>query len=499
MKQSLLTTAFAMMVFYPEPSLAFTKGPCTDGTDCYCDCVENTPGTGADVGAFASTACQTLDIPIDTNLLICEDFEDPLYEEPLIGNNTWNSDYGSGVVNCTASCVDNLGTFEGDSNACRNILQRNDALCALYDAGDDDLNETGGHPTLDGTWDGCQTWGYPIKSVDTHPDFCGRRGGAATNIRDINGGGAASGTQTSTFSVTMAKKFSSNHYLGNVPDENIKGDRYREMIVSNGDTPTFMVPFSMSQGIPNTFCCAPIGEFPPNDIDLSLYTVDVGGFAALIKSTAPTSPASSNDGIDARGQCCDADCFADSGTMVGLECHSVSATESIRYMVPPVALWDPGTPGGAPALYREGDGDGLDEWLCIQFTFEDTATATADYRFSVNETMIIRMENYAGANDDGPIANFQWLNTHAGGGDEGNQTSVDIFEVRDNYHITESATPIPCTQIGFGEPATPGEGVTIGPGLSLTKLLPSIIPWHSSNRAMILGIDLTPFARGWIE
>ncbi len=100
-------------------------------------------------------------------------------------------------------------------------------------------------------------------------------------------------------------------------------------------------------------------------------------------------------------------------------------------------------------MSMEGDKDGVDEWLCLQWTLEDMLTNSADYRFWINGTQIIRMENYQGSNDAGGVTSVAWLNTHAGAGDQGNLTGTDWVEVRDNYHVTASRTPASCAQIGF--------------------------------------------------
>ncbi len=45
---------------------------CTDDTDCYCDCVE-----GVDRGdTYVNDACETKDVPVDTSLIWCEDYEE---------------------------------------------------------------------------------------------------------------------------------------------------------------------------------------------------------------------------------------------------------------------------------------------------------------------------------------------------------------------------------------------------------------------------------------
>jgi hypothetical protein len=53
--------------------------PCTDGLDCYCDCVD-----GIDRGdSFANAPCAAKGIPVDPQVLLCEDFENPGYHEDI--------------------------------------------------------------------------------------------------------------------------------------------------------------------------------------------------------------------------------------------------------------------------------------------------------------------------------------------------------------------------------------------------------------------------------
>ncbi len=446
MKRFLIATAFCVIILSPRVGLAFTRGPCTDTLDCYCDCVENPGSTGADVGGFANAACQTKAIPIDANLIWCEDFENPTYEDPVQANNEWFDRYNIGG---TCSSDNNSDTVESATHGCTNIMQRNDPACSLYDAGDDDLNESGGHPTLDGTWDGCQTWGFAIRSEDNNATQA--RGGAAARFSlpdQVNG--------YLTYSLTHMVKYSSNHFL---PDQagitgtgNAKADRF---LRGNPNTGFFNVPTAAEHGIVPAFCCS------------DSKTPDIWGdhfpFAALIKASRLSGMATS--GILDQGVCCTPECFAQ--TRTGIECHHTTDGDVIRHMIPPESLWNPGVAGGVP-MSTEGDKDGLDEWLCYQWTLADTQTDLADYIHYINEAVVVSMVDYPGAFDNGGDAalfSIDWFNvlplTNP------NTTDTDWIQVRDNYHLTASATPVPCTQIGFGSPAAPGAGVTINPGVSL--------------------------------
>ena len=63
--------------------------PCTDGVDCYCDCVK-----GANRGdGFASAQCAAKNVRTDASLLMCEDFEAPNLTQD-VGRGVTNGNYG---------------------------------------------------------------------------------------------------------------------------------------------------------------------------------------------------------------------------------------------------------------------------------------------------------------------------------------------------------------------------------------------------------------------
>jgi hypothetical protein len=76
-----------------------------------------------------------------------------------------------------------------------------------------------------------------------------------------------------------------------------------------------------------------------------------------------------------------------------------------------------------------------------------------NYYHWINNQLIMRFENLKGSADRSPFDfGFKWLNIGTAG--QGipkptNQTSEDYVEVRDNFHLTASATPPSCAQIGF--------------------------------------------------
>jgi hypothetical protein len=89
-----------------HPVQAQTTRACTDGVDCFADCITNTPGTGADVGIYASAACQAKDIPIRPHARIAEDFEAITFWKGM-GPAPGKTGPGSGATACV----------EGNDNA----------------------------------------------------------------------------------------------------------------------------------------------------------------------------------------------------------------------------------------------------------------------------------------------------------------------------------------------------------------------------------------------
>jgi hypothetical protein len=175
------------LLVWLAPALAHaqhTRQACVDGVDCYCDCVEDTssdPSPSPADANFATDFCKAENIPIDPLIVLCEDYEDPTYENPDRDFTNWFADYGTGTANCSDFNSGVLFDFEGDDAQCRNILQANttarpnckhisggglrpntvgaDNFSAfVYSANDDDLNTGEMYGSgFDGTWDGCQT------------------------------------------------------------------------------------------------------------------------------------------------------------------------------------------------------------------------------------------------------------------------------------------------------------------------------------------------------
>ena len=472
MRRLILTLALVLL-----PGVAFaqehTRQACVDGTNCYCDCVENTAGTGSDVNGYASQYCNDENIPIDALLIWCEDFEDPTYENPnprecdggsndgafctagaqcpggsCSDTNRWRTNYGEGTNPCIAT--NNNNTLEGPDHDCRNISQSPRSECKRivngglrpnsvlggfsdyeYNASSDDLSTHLGHSTMNAEWDGCQSLYNPIEPGDSGGGFMGLSNNQLTD--------------STTLSMTMVRKYSANHFIGaqsSIIGRNVKGDRH----FTKPDTNNFHTPNGGAHGPHNA-------SHPACSRGDMAYSAKFP-FASLIKANNLGS------GIDGRGQCCSDDCFADAIgptglPRIGLENHD---TDDIRRILPPQALWNPRVEGGVPmSIIHTNDAtpaqDGRDEWMCFQWSLVDIGTNQFSYTHWINNTAIIRMENLKGSTDESPLGQkIRFGNSFQTGGNNPrpiNATNEDYADVRDNYHLTASPTPATCAAVGW--------------------------------------------------
>ena len=134
------------------PGLASAKDElCTFGEDCYCDCADgNDRGDG-----YANESCKQRDVPVDPQMIICEDFENPKYETDAGGpgsTSAWRSKWGPGTSACK-------GNAEGPNNPCLNILH--DPGTNMYQSGNADLSCSGDDGFSDCVFQGHQSLGEP--------------------------------------------------------------------------------------------------------------------------------------------------------------------------------------------------------------------------------------------------------------------------------------------------------------------------------------------------
>ncbi len=79
---------------------------CTDGIDCYCDCIENdwsggTVNTANDIvsgqNTYANSACQTRGVPIDSAVLYCSDYEQQTFHDDLVTDQVYTNTGGQSI------------------------------------------------------------------------------------------------------------------------------------------------------------------------------------------------------------------------------------------------------------------------------------------------------------------------------------------------------------------------------------------------------------------
>ncbi len=477
-----------LVLFLAPPAEARDRGACVDGVDCYCDCVEDTSSASSPSPAdanFATDFCKTQNIPIDPLIFVCEDFENPTYEHSHRDFNGWHPRFQPGTTGCTDGGMTPTFDYEGDDAQCRNILQANTTThpnCAhisggglrpntvgtdgfsafVYSAADNDLNEGALYGSgFDGTWDGCQTLATHIAP--------GKKGGRYGEMTQSTTTGAL--PDSTNYSSTYMQKWNNDHFMGQaVPTTtttNFKGDRF----YTNPITSVFhTLSGGSGHGLASEASACDVGsEFPGT----TKYP-----FPVLLKSTD-----SNGGGIDGRGACCEAGCFADETIpgrpSIGIQEHQSTA---VRFLGPAKSVWNPRVPGGVP-LSVEGNKDGLDEWFCFRISLQNQGTDQMNYIMEINNVTVIRMENLPGGNDDSPIGTrLFWLHliSNSPGGNAQNHTSNYMTQVRDNYHLTRSQNPATCAAIGFGASVPPPpsvdpertEGVDFGAGVSISYMLP---------------------------
>ena len=116
MPSVLIRLLFALLLSLTLVPHEADAGACTDGTDCFCDCIEDSAGTGANVTyssiLYASESCHTKNVPIRVHSRYCRDYEDiTLYDGRGTGTRGTTGP-GSGSTACVpgndnANCVGN--------------------------------------------------------------------------------------------------------------------------------------------------------------------------------------------------------------------------------------------------------------------------------------------------------------------------------------------------------------------------------------------------------
>jgi len=88
---------FATFLLVSVPADTSRAASCTVGSDCFCDCVQNTDGPANDFGAYANYNCGLRQYKAWTHAAWCEDAEEPaLHDDVGEGNGSWcDGDGGS--------------------------------------------------------------------------------------------------------------------------------------------------------------------------------------------------------------------------------------------------------------------------------------------------------------------------------------------------------------------------------------------------------------------
>jgi hypothetical protein len=390
---------------------------CTDGIDCYCDCVE-----GSDRGdGFTSDACERLGVPTDPDLIWCDDYEDETYENPGTNeyglNGGWFTKHPMGSTSpCRVAGVE----FEGSEAECLNILH--DSTSTDYDPQDPDFNcDKPGF--TDCVFQGNQSMGTPIR--------VGGKGGMP---------GQFPFAPTNTLSHTFALRIDSDWHCPGTDGNTCKGGNWIKGDKS-GDGQLYIAPMgggSDNMGRSTSECRGSTTggkNLPFSSIFFQRQHCGSGWNGG------------SNQGIGFRCGCTTDDCFSDPGTRQGGECHQAYTSTPGKEMsfAPDASDYQFGVPGGIPNPQFGANGDGHDEWMCIQWSVQDIKSSAGKYKFWVNGVRIMNFENLELGNTPTPeLFQYTYVFTK-----EGMSGGKDWMQARDNFHLTRSATPVPCSQIGF--------------------------------------------------
>lgn len=98
----LIAAALVLIAMPIRQADSDTPEACTDGTDCFCDCIENPGSTGADDGLYANTNCKNKYGGVGTKkhdttaiFKMCEDYENPDFQNHTTASNGWADSGGS--------------------------------------------------------------------------------------------------------------------------------------------------------------------------------------------------------------------------------------------------------------------------------------------------------------------------------------------------------------------------------------------------------------------
>lgn len=401
---------------------------CTDGVDCYCDCTKG-PAT---VGQFKSAACQAKNVPVDTLLLKCEDFEartlhddtgagnftnaggenvwGPWYDGTGYGspgargfNSYWTRNYGSAGRGCnwrSSMPTPAIGEkclfddcFAGEWSA-GDLWTADTASCVdIVKSGEFDDQVAGITPNT--VFDGTQTYGSRVRQGST----AGVHGRASLS-RTVNQVG-----------VTMGLAYASNV----------------------GQSGIFNSPWKHEEWHGTAWNSAYWEHW-------NLGATGVGPASVL-----PYKPFMFNTGNQSACQTA----VNNSTITVGqADCSDVA----LRI-------------GASSTVYQQSRDFPWGTWGCHRAHIQGMGTTNMSLRLWHNEVLIFEMTGFNGtvlrnSNYNG----FFWNNyANANQGDGGVPTSQTTYRYEDNVHVREGV-PVSCAQIGFG----PADTISPAPPTGLT-------------------------------
>ncbi len=399
---------------------------CTDGTDCYCDCVQGTSrGDG-----FVNAACATKGVAVDPAVLLCEDFESrnltenvgagagapnygPWYDVTGSGsgvgrgfNSYWTGKYGSVGVGCSwrrgqpsnpklgVTC--GADTCFADEWSAGNPWDANSYACidVMRNGEFDDEVTSNPEPTIPGGGSGV----LDGRQIIAHRIPRGEGTGEASPTTGGFHGTKSFGKNVTNISMTFAMAFP--------PDV--------------GATNILNAPWKFNETAGNGSNSAYEG-WPVGNSGVGWLT---GGttlfpFAGYVwtKSTPDCESLDDNSrAIVGQKQCN----------------HSLG----LHF-------------GPTTADYQQARDYPFGTWGCIQSYFYDMNTSNAKMKIWFNGKLIVDLDRLDGSKLlNAGYTNFSWNHYANYNQTPGQATTKTTYRYEDNMHIREGA-PVSCQQIGF--------------------------------------------------
>lgn len=441
---------------------------CTKGTDCYADCVRG-PAT---VGAFKNAACAALrggaGIPVDTTFMFAEDFD-----HPCLNTNCTTTGSGGPPYAADGIPINNRG---GNWWWTRTYPNGRDTVLWAH-LGQPSSPTFGAQCNVPGfsfctgvvPWIAGDSWnGNAINSCVQFPrtasDYSAERGSVTAPTNTVSG---AAGIFEGNGS--MSPRIPPNNHC------DILGD----------------IPWV--GGTARTFSISEAFGFPSDSSSSTVWTASW----KFDEFTSIENPAADGSGLfmfhnDAARS--DQDpfkhfIFLRNGTGIS-NCQAAIDAATIRLgtldCVTTAIYYRPrysgytgqgqgGTPrhGGPADIYLRSRDWPDGTWQCVRGSFQGFGTGTTTIKIWFNNTLIIDFD----FNDDtfnsrqgyGAMVWDPYANTNQANSG-GTPTSSATWRYQDNIHVTRSATPISCAQIGFGGGGGGPINTSISPSTATTTI-----------------------------